>query len=232
MYSFIDYITELKLTLKYHDNLNPDIWYEDKLEEKDLKFLLENAYKFADFSGVDKKHISDIVFTGSSANFNYTKFSDADIHIMVNHTDTKSDKLYDKKVEWATKHKDLKLGKYPVEYYIQDDHEHFPDGQGVYSLLKNEWLVRPKHLSNVKDLFKDPKTVAKAEYNIKYAKNLLSKGSKEDILAYKDKLYKLRTSGLKKKGEFSVENIVYKDLRNRGLVDKLNKRLEQLKNKG
>lgn len=225
MYSFRDYITELKLTLAYHDVLNPKLWYEDKVEEKDRKFLLDNAYKFVEFSKVNKEKISDIVFTGSSANYNYTKFSDVDIHIMVNGVDTSGDTLYDKKVAWGDAHKDLKLAGYPVEYYIQDDHEHFPSGQGVYSLLYNKWLVRPTHLSNVDKIFEDPKTIAKAKYNINYAKSLIANGTKEKITAFKDKLYKLRTAGLKGIGEFSVENIIYKDLRNRGLIEKLNKKI-------
>lgn len=225
MYSFIDYITELKLTLKYHDVLNPSLWYKDKIEEKDRKFLLDNAYKFVEYSKVNKENISDIVFTGSSANYNYTKFSDVDVHIMVHNVDTSGDKLYDKKVAWGETHKNLKLAGYPVEYYIQDDHEHFPSGQGVYSLLYNKWLVRPTHLDNVNKIFEDPKTIEKAKYNIKYAKDLIANGTKEKITAFKDKLYKLRTAGLKGIGEFSVENIIYKDLRNRGLIEKLNKKI-------
>jgi hypothetical protein len=230
MYSFIKYITEFKLTLKYHNRLNPEVWYDNKLRDRDLKKLLSNAYNFADYSGVNKKNITDIVLTGSSANFNYTKYSDIDIHIMVTNTDTKSDALYDKKVKWSEKHKSLKIGIYPIEYYIQDDHEHFPSGQGVYSLMLNKWLVQPKHISNVNKIFKDPKTIAKIEYNIKYTKYLIDKGSKKEIEDYKDKLYNLRSAGLKAEGEFSVENIVYKELRNRSYIDKLNLRLKNLKN--
>ena len=229
MRSFIEYITEFKLTLKYHKVLNSEIWHENKLEEKDKIFILSHAYDFVKHSGINKKYIKDIVFTGSSANFNYTKYSDVDIHIMVEGINAKSDALYDKKVKWTETHKNLKLGKYPLEFYIQDNHEHFPDGQGVYSLLKNKWLVQPKHLSNVSKILKDPKTITKVEYNIKYAQSLIDNGTKEAIQNYKDKLYKLRTAGLNAEGEFSVENIVYKELRNRSYVDKLNKRLAYLK---
>lgn len=231
MYSFKSFITELTLTLKYHDKLNPALWHEDKLEEKNIKFLLDHALKFVSFSGVNKKHIKDVVFTGSSANFNYTKFSDVDVHILVEGVDTKSDMLYDKKTKWTEKHK-LKLSGYPVEYYIQDNHEHFPEGQGVFSLMQNKWLVKPTHLKKINALFKDPKTIAKIEFDIKYVKSLIAKGTVETITAFKDKMYKLRTAGLNKEGEFSIENIVYKDLRNRGLIDRLNKKLETLKNKG
>lgn len=231
MHSFLEYITEFKLTLKYHKILNPEIWYENKLEEKDIKFILSHVYDFLKYSGVSKKYIKDIVFTGSNANFNYTKYSDIDIHVMVEGIDAKSDALYDKKVKWGQTHKNLKLGRYPLEFYVQDNHDHFPTGQGVYSILKNKWLIEPKHLSNINKIFKDPKTIVKVEHNIKYIKTLIDKGSKEDIEHYKDKLYKMRTGGLKAEGEFSIENIVYKELRNRSYIEKLNNKLALLKKK-
>lgn len=228
MYSFKLYLQELALTLKYHRTLNPELWYQDQLVEKDRKFLLDNAYKFLDFSGLEPSTISDIVFTGSSANFNYTKYSDIDIHILVDSPLAGTDKLYDKKTKWTNSHKDLKIGRYPVEYYIQDEHEHFPKGQGVYSLIRSLWLVKPSHLVGITTLLKDPKTIEKAEYNVKYIKDLIKTGTKSEIEAYKEKLRKGRQVGLDEVGEFSIENIVYKDLRNRGYISKLNDRYLKL----
>lgn len=229
MYSFKLFLSELSLTLKYHKSLNIEFWYEDKLVEKDRIFLLDNAYKFLTFSGLETSTVSDIVFTGSSANYNYTKFSDVDIHILVNSSLAGSDKLYDKKTKWTELHKNLKLGRYPVEYYIQDEHEHFPKGQGVYSLIRSEWLVKPSHLKSINMLLKDPKTIEKTEYNIKYIKELIKSGNKNQIEVYKEKLRNGRQSGLDTEGEFSIENIIYKDLRNRGYISKLNARLEKIK---
>jgi hypothetical protein len=38
----------------------------------------------------------------------------------------------------------------------------------------------------------------------------------------------MRSAGLEKGGEFSFENVMYKELRNRSWVDKLNHRLDEL----
>lgn len=70
----------------------------------------------------------------------------------------------------------------------------------------------------------------KLEYEIKTIKKLIKSGSLKDIKDYKDKLWRMRTSGLNKEGEFSIENILYKELRNRKLLDKLNERLKYYEN--
>jgi hypothetical protein len=229
MFSFKSYLLEFNLTLKYHKGLNPEFWYEDKLVEKDREVLINNAYKFLAFSGLEPITVQDIVFTGSSANFNYTKYSDIDIHILVNSPLAGSDELYDKKSLWTENHKNLKIGNYPIEYYIQNAHESFPKGQGVYSLLRDKWLVKPTHLKGIAHLLQDPKTIEKVKYNIHYAKELLKNGTKSTIDMYKEKLRKMRQAGLDREGEFSVENIVYKELRNRHFIDKLNNKLEKFK---
>jgi hypothetical protein len=41
----------------------------------------------------------------------------------------------------------------------------------------------------------------------------------------------MRSSGLRSEGEFSIENIVYKELRNRSYIEKLNNKLAILKKK-
>jgi hypothetical protein len=70
----------------------------------------------------------------------------------------------------------------------------------------------------------------KLEYEIKTIKKLIKNGSLKDIKEYKDKLWRMRTSGLNKEGEFSIENVLYKELRNRKLLDKLNERLKYYEN--
>ena len=48
------------------------------------------------------------------------------------------------------------------------------------------------------------------------------------MIKFKEKLRKMRQAGLNREGEFSVENIVYKELRNRNLLKKLDDRLNYL----
>jgi hypothetical protein len=138
-----------------------------------------------------------------------------------------SDKLYEKKVSWTASHKDLKIAGYPLEFYAANDKDHFPKGQGVYSILENRWLIVPKHLDHL-DILRDPKVIDKINHYVKYIRTLLKSGTDEQIKAFKDKLHTMRGAGLQHGGEFSVENIVYKDLRNRGLLDKLNAKIHKV----
>jgi hypothetical protein len=228
MQSFKQYLQEsIKLTLQYHDFLNKKIWESDQPVKGIKEYLIKHSYEFARYSGIPKEKIKDIVMTGGNANFNYTKYSDIDVHLLCDITEKKEDSLYTKKAEWTKEHPEIKFAGYPVEYYIQADKEHFPDGQGVYSLLQNKWLIVPKHLDKIA-IMSDPNVRLKIEHQIAIIKQLLKTGSRQDILDYKEKLWRMRSEGLEKAGEFSVGNCVYKDLRNRGLVDKLNNHLDSM----
>jgi hypothetical protein len=224
--SFIEESLIKNLTLKYHNKLNPKLWKGDQLKDGLVEVLIKNAYEFAKYSGVSKSRIKDIVITGGNVNYNYTKFSDVDVHLMCDVSGLNSDKLYEKKVSWTASHKNLKVAGYPIEFYAANDKDHFPNGQGVYSILENRWLIVPKHLDHV-DVLRDPKVIDKINHHVKYIRTLLKSGTDEEIKAYKDRLRTMRGAGLHHGGEFSVENVVYKDLRNRGLLEKLNNKIHQ-----
>lgn len=230
--SFLTFITErFQLTLKYHSKLNPKLWRNEKPVTGMKEFLLRNSYKFAEFSRVPRGKIVDVIITGGNSNYNYTKYSDIDVHIIAKVTNEEAKALYQKKVEWTTKNKDLKFAGYPVEFYVEQLSEERPTGQGAYSLLHDKWISVPKHLNNLTAL-RDPGVLTKIKHEMHYIKvHLLRKGTAQEILDYKEKLWRMRTSGLQKGGEFSTENILYKDLRNRGLVDQLNTRLKALGHK-
>jgi hypothetical protein len=64
------------------DELNPKIWESsDKMVPKVRERLLEIAYEFIEFLGVDVI-ISDVVMTGSLANYNWSQYSDVDLHLI------------------------------------------------------------------------------------------------------------------------------------------------------
>lgn len=215
------------LTLKYHAKLNPKVWHNKKLEDKFQQQLVDTAYEFAKFSGVDKKRIRDMVFTGSNANYNYTKFSDIDVHIVTDISGLSEDALYDKKVKWTAKHK-MEHNGYPLEFYIHDQKQNLPDDQGQYSILQGIWVAEPQKIPNAKKILSSPATLTKVQHYIKIVQDLIKgKDNDDDIISFKMKMWKGRTAGLHSGGEFSVENIIYKDLRNRGLIDKLNKKLHK-----
>jgi len=123
----------------------------------------------------------------------------------------------------------LKVAGYPLEFYASNEKEPYPKGQGFFSLVQDKWIVVPKHLDHV-EILKDPAFITKVEHNIWYIKNHLLKkeGSADDILDFKTKMWKGRAAGLERGGEFSIENLLYKELRNRGWIEKLNAKLKQL----
>ena len=68
------------------EKLNTDIWDGNVLKNEVRERLLEIAEEFVKFINVELEmsDIEDIIFTGSLANYNYTKFSDIDVHVLFN----------------------------------------------------------------------------------------------------------------------------------------------------
>jgi hypothetical protein len=91
--------------------------------------------------------------------------------------------------------------------------------------LKDTWLVKP---SKEKTKLSNPKLLKKSRFYKKLIKKLIDEGNIKKIIGFKEKIRKMRRSGLDREGEFSIENIVYKDLRNRNLLDKLDDKLNHL----
>ncbi len=227
MIPYNQFLTEFRLTWRYHHRLNRKLWHQNAIKAEDRDFLLRNAYAFVDFSGVSRSVIKDIILTGSNANFNFTAASDIDVHILCDPLAADSEDLYRLKVQW-TAAMPLKLKGLPCEFYIQDDHEHLPEGQGVYSLLNNKWLISPVHLEHI-DVLESPATGEKVKHYITRMRALIKSPDIAEIEAFKDKLHTMRGTGLHRDGEFSIENVLYKELRNRGWLDRLNSHYHALK---
>ena len=70
------------------ETLNPKIWENPENPQKATMVpkvknaLLKIAEKFIDYLGEDV-FVEDIVLTGSLANFNWSEYSDFDLHILV-----------------------------------------------------------------------------------------------------------------------------------------------------
>ena len=139
--------------LTINDSLNKKIWSGprgENINEKVSESLIEIAQDFFDGLKLEDVEIGDITFTGSLANYNYTKFSDIDLHLIVDFS--KIDENYDlvrnffsaKTSNWNTKHKITIFG-YEVEIYVQDSNEDH-HSTGVFSLLNDEWIAQPNRI--------------------------------------------------------------------------------------
>lgn len=169
-----------------------------------------------------KVPIKDAVLVGSSTNYNWNKFSDLDIHLMVDKddfdmTEEEAKAMLDgMKSAWNKSH-DIKVKGHDVEMNFGWEGEE-NNITSIFSLLKNKWLMEPK-----KESPKFEKETIKNKYK-DFRKKIEDalKGSDEDKLRkVLEKLYIFRQAGLDKSGEFSAENIVFKILRAQGFVDRL-----------
>ena len=224
---------ELIKSFKIQDNLNPKVWEKDgnefKMKDQVRERLLEISYQFIDFLGVDIV-VTDIILTGSLSNYNWSKYSDFDLHIVANFNQYPENQieLYEKlfilkKMIFNQQH-DITIFNYEVELYVQNETEtHF--SSGVYSVLFNEWSNEPKKedVSIDKELLqqKSKQWMNIIDDLIDSIKDDDVETAKELIQKYKDKLKKYRTCGLEKGGEFSNENLVFKILRRNGYIEKL-----------
>ena len=174
--------------------------------------------------------IEDIVFTGSLANYNWSKYSDIDLHIVIDFLDVNKEfELVEKYMDsvrkiWNEKH-DIKIKGYNVESFIQDvSHKGTPSGQ--FSILKNKWIIKPS-LSNFKPDEELIKTKASKIMNDidELGFDLERTKDYEEISQRFRKIWKkikdARKSSLEKSGEFSIENLVFKLLRRNGYIGKL-----------
>jgi hypothetical protein len=162
---------------------------------------------------------------GGNANYNYTDLSDIDVHLVVDKAMIAKDNpllddyLQDKKQMWTMAHKITILG-YGLEPYAQDISVEYPKEQGVYSLTNDEWLAKPEFVGD--DMLKDPYLKKKVKFYMNMIDDMIkNKVDLDSVKHFKEKLRDMRGAAIKKGGEFSFENLVFKELRNQGYLDKL-----------
>lgn len=223
-------------SFKVKDSLSSDIFDKSgkkySMREEIRKSLLKIADDFIETLGVEF-FIHDVILTGSLANFNWSNYSDVDLHILIDYKETDYDlsllkEFFDaKKNVWNEKH-DITIKGFDVEIYVQDvDEPHV--SSGVYSILNDKWIIEPESKKPVID---DRLIIQKGEEYSTKIDNLIKRNEKgEDVLKDIDnlrlKLKTFRQSGLDAGGEYSYENLTFKLLRRNGDIE----RLLQLKSK-
>ena len=135
-------------SFKTRDILNPKIWDENSKLKTDIRtrllMIADDFFETLDIPWVD---IDDIVLTGSLANYNWSQYSDVDLHVLVNYKDIDEnlelakEYLTSKKNLWNDKH-NIKIKSFDVELYTQDISEKHVS-TGVYSIFWDKWLIKP-----------------------------------------------------------------------------------------
>jgi predicted nucleotidyltransferase len=207
------------------DTLNPKVWENPDQPDKSIMIpkvretLLRIAEKFIEYLG-DDVFVENIVLTGSLANYNWSEFSDFDLHVLVDLQQYENDAdLYKeifnlKKQVFNDKH-NIRIYGYDVELYAQDvEEEHY--SSGVYSIMDNEWISEPEKFKNSIDKKILEKKIKNWTEKIDTA---IEEG--KDLEKIKTKLKDYRKCGLETDGELSYENLVFKFLRRSGHIQKL-----------
>jgi predicted nucleotidyltransferase len=223
------------------ETLNPKVWENSEDPKKAMmipkvrKALERIAVEFIDDLGEDV-FVEDVYLMGSLANFNWSEYSDFDLHVIVDFEKYENQEdlykeLFDLKKKLFNDKHNIKIFGYDVEVYAQGitDESH---SDGVYSVMNNEWIHKPKRTSKDLDMSvlktKIKSWTDKIDDAIEDAK---SEGNVEVLKKLKDKLKDYRQSGLDKDGEFSYENLVFKYLRRSGHIGKLFDEKTKIKDK-
>jgi len=218
-------------SLSVKEKLNDDIWTKDKKLKPEIRerllTLAEDFYKELDIPWAE---LEDIRFTGSLANYNWSKYSDVDLHLVIDYTlvdenvDLVEEYFKARKSLWNDYH-DITIHGFDVEIYVEDAQgEHF--SSGVYSVLMDEWVIEPKPQSpNIDKLAIKNKAKVIMRLIDDLVVDKLKEGDYDGAIKaaelMSEKIKKMRQGGLESGGEYSVENLTFKILRRNGTLDKL-----------
>ena len=207
--------------------LNPKLWHNGELDLEVSTKLQDIAKAFEKFIGIDLPVI-DYTITGSNANYTWTQHSDLDLHLIVKGTVTDAEReLYNaKKALWAEQHT-ITVRGLPVECYVQGEQEEH-HSTGVFSIAKDQWLVEPKKTKPEVD---DSAVERKKDSMVHDMETALLSQDLERLRRVKERITEMRKAGLDRAGEWSVENLVFKILRNLGLIDKISEKIRELEDK-
>lgn len=240
----------LKEFVEKHRELNPKLWDNEKLKSEVAEKINLIVNEFLEGLAEDEISIKvkDIVIIGSNCSYNYTKDSDLDVHIITEHIDAPEnlyDKIYSSYRSIFNKKLDIEFYDIPVELYVES--EDIPTvSNGCYSVLNKTWIKKPT-LAAIPEIDKDTFNKELKIWEDRYS-NIIKSGEQklkenwqkkpditnsenlkeelhtpqiDDIESFIDDIYELRKTGLQTTGEYGIENLVFKEIRNKGYLDNL-----------
>jgi len=212
-----------------NNDLESRIWSGMQMKDEVREPMLQIAEEFIDGLPI-KVEIEDVTLTGSLANYNWSTYSDVDLHIIVDFS--KIDENYElvkgyfdnARARWNDKH-NITLKGYEVEIYIEAAGESHKSS-GVYSVLNDEWIIKPKKYDDSIDFNSARRKADDIEGRVNRINHLILGGNYKKALKRIDKLKRkirnMRRAGLESpKQEFSIETIAFKILRRNGILDTL-----------
>lgn len=222
---------ELEENIEKHEELNPALFNQDATLKPEVRAkITEIVDEFLkDFIEVEVElTVQDIILTGSNASYNYTKDSDLDIHIIADTSEIEDTLKLHKVIYNAYKSAfnkkfEIELNNVPVEIYVETQDTPLVSN-GIYSVMNDAWVKEPTK-DSIPEV--DQKAIDKAfkpwekRYKVLVDKITDETDDESEIDKFIDKLYELRQKGLAEEGEYSLGNLIFKEMRNKGYLDNL-----------
>jgi hypothetical protein len=215
----------LNEALENHDTLNPAIWDGDKLKP-DVKVAIEEIVQqyVEDSEILSLSDVIDVELLGSNASYNYTEHSDLDIHLVVNMESLSTDPAM---VQIAcnaersifNKAYDISIKGVEVELYVEDV-KASTASNGIFSVTNDKWVKVPEK-SDIPDFSENDEYLNLLDTWMVRANKVSSSTSKEEVQSFINELYNLRRLSIMTDGEYSHGNLVFKEIRNAGLLQEL-----------
>jgi len=221
-------------SFKSKESLSPKFWEKTESGEYRLKDKIKNrllmiADDFFESLDIPWVDVEDIILTGSIANYNWSQFSDVDLHLVFpykevdDNLDLVTEYLTSKKNLWNNKH-NIKIYGHDVELYAQDPKEPH-HSTGIYSIMWDKWNITPKEGKHFIDYNKVKKKSITLMSIVDNIEKMYQSGKYEKVIRKVektlDKIKKMRSAGLESGGEYSTENLTFKVLRREGYIEKL-----------
>ena len=218
-----------KESFEIKDDLHPKFWVvEDILHPQISKRLIAIAEDFLE--GLDiEVELKDLRFTGSLAAFNWSSYSDIDLHLIVDFdiidedTDFVKDYFSAKIFVWNNRHA-ITIHDFEVEIYVENEGDPHK-ALGLYSIMNNEWIRKPVREEADIDWGEVEKKVNSLMDQVDRISRLLADEKYKEVddnsRRLKEKIRRFRRSGLDRAGIFSAENVAFKVLRRNGYLSRL-----------
>lgn len=216
-----------------HDTLNPKLWSTDNKLLDDVKLrIVEIIEQFVSTTCEEVPlNIVDVRLVGSQCNYNYTQYSDLDIHIVTNFellpaSDTILQALYNALKTKFNNDYNITIKGIDVELYVEDI-KSTAVSNGIYSIYQDKWIKFPKKLDDIPQIDISDKVTKCSTYINK----ILNSDNSDSITDTINDIYMIRKNSLDRDGEYGEGNLLFKEIRNLGLLDALKDKYKEVRSK-
>ena len=207
--------------------LNPKLWEDKKLKRDVREAIIDIVSEFMD-NLIIPVEILDVRVVGSNASYNYTEHSDLDVHIISNLELVGSpteivQALYNSERSNFNRTHDIKIKGIDVELYVEDVNSSVTSN-GIYSVIDDIWIKEPQMVKE-RSVKIDKKELRDLVNSVK---SVLADGDSDDIKDCINMLYLMRKDSIATDGEYGVGNLLFKEIRNRGLLSALKDKYNEM----